>query len=107
MRHLGNIILLSLAWILWVQYETAEVGKPTARSGWQAHSAYPSEGYEKCIEDAETLAQNDVTNFRKYGGTVDMKVLLGKKFTVDIELKNGGSMHNTYTCFPDTVKPQE
>lgn len=105
MKRLSSIIVFSLAWILWIQYESIGVGKSGYENAWEAHAAYPSEGYEKCIEDAETLARHDVSIYKDMDAAVDVRVLLGKKFAVNILLKDGGSMHHTYTCFPDTVKP--
>ena len=102
-----HIITASLAWILWVQYEQIGLGNPSYKRQWIPEAAYPDAEYSTCIRDTQIRAERDVESFGDMDTVkqVERKTLLGRKESIHIELKTGGSIYHLYVCFPDTVKP--
>ena len=108
MRYHHLILLLLCSWVLWVEHERIGVGDKNYERQWVPEAAYPEGRYEQCIQDMKTLAQRRAEGFKTGPNVKSVKLdeLIGNRMSIHIELKSGGSIFNTYVCFPDTVKPE-
>ncbi len=101
--------MMLLAWVLWVQHEQlsdSAVGQGYRRT-WAPETGYPDDGYSDCVRDARTLANRQAEGERGANvESIEVKELIGNRFSVSIKLKKGGSIWQRYVCFPHTVKPE-
>jgi hypothetical protein len=102
-----NIILLC-AWVMWSKslvYDTTGNNLRLENEAWGTESAYPEQGYSKCIADTKVRAERMGTSADAKNGKFDSKPLIGGGYMASI-ITDRKTFIFEYKCFPDTVKPQ-
>jgi hypothetical protein len=106
-RYREIVHTLFCAWVLWVEhFNLGSVNEPITRQ-WVVKASYPENKHAKCIQDMKEFASREESkaNFPNVQN-IKRLTLLGDRESVTIEYKTGGSLSLTYSCLPDTVKPQ-
>ena len=97
-------------WVLWIRYEF--IGPPASdgryQCSWVPEAAYPNDGYSQCIEDLKILANRkaEISNNEVAVKNKKLIEMVGNRIVVITELKKGGSISDTFVCFPESINPR-